>query len=153
MSGIKLAGNTAIVTGGSRGIGRGIALTLAAAGADIAFCHFGDDERAKVTVADIEALGRKCYAAECDVSSPTAIKKFYGDAVSAIGDIDILVNNAGHNITEPFEDISEESFDRMLDVHVKGTFFMTQSAYRDMKRRGKGRDHQHHVSTCLQGCA
>ena len=67
MSGIKLAGNTAIVTGGSRGIGRGIALTLAAAGADIAFCHYGDDERAKATVADIEALGRKSYAAECDV--------------------------------------------------------------------------------------
>ena len=139
MSGIKLAGNTAIVTGGSRGIGRGIALTLAAAGADVAFCHYGDDERAKATMVDIEALGRKSYAAECDVSSPTAIKKFYADAVSAIGDIDILVNNAGHNITEPFEDISEESFDRMLDVHVKGTFFMTQSAYRDMKRRGKGR--------------
>ena len=90
MSGIKLAGNTAIVTGGSRGIGRGIALTLAAAGADIAFCHYGDDERAKATVADIEALGRKSYAAECDVSSPTAIKKFYADAVSAIGEIDIL---------------------------------------------------------------
>ena len=59
MSGIKLAGNTAIVTGGSRGIGRGIALSLAAAGADVAFCHYGDDERAKATVADIEALGAR----------------------------------------------------------------------------------------------
>jgi 3-oxoacyl-[acyl-carrier protein] reductase len=50
-----------------------------------------------------------------------------------------LVNNAGHNITENFEDISEDSFDRMLNVHVKGTFFMAQTAYRDMKARGEGR--------------
>lgn len=56
-----------------------------------------------------------------------------------MGDIDILVNNAGHNITENFEEISEESFDRMLNVHVKGTFFMTQAVYKDMKKRGAGR--------------
>ena len=56
-----------------------------------------------------------------------------------MGDFDILVNNAGHNITENFEDISEESFSRMLDVHVKGTFFMTQTVYRDMKLQGSGR--------------
>ena len=56
-----------------------------------------------------------------------------------MGDIDILVNNAGHNITENFEEISEESFDRMLNVHVKGTFFMTQAVYKDMMKRGAGR--------------
>jgi 3-oxoacyl-[acyl-carrier protein] reductase len=59
--------------------------------------------------------------------------------VKALGDVDILVNNAGHNITEVFEDISEESFERMLNVHVKGTFFMTQAVFRDMKQRGNGR--------------
>lgn len=139
MSGEKLEGKVAIVSGGSRGIGKGIALTLASQGADVAICHYRDDERAKETVAAVEALGRKCFAAECDVSSVSNVKEFYKNAKDALGDIDILVNNAGHNITEAFEDISEESFERMLNVHVKGTFFMTQTVYKDMKQRGSGR--------------
>lgn len=139
MTSNKLAGKVALVSGGSRGIGRGIALALAAEGADIAFCHYRDDDRAAETSAAIEKLGRKAYAAECDVSSVDSIKKFYAAAKAAVGEIDILVNNAGHNITEAFEDISEESFDRMMDVHVKGTFFMAQTVYRDMKKRGEGR--------------
>ena len=108
-------------------------------GANIAFCHFRDDEKAKETVSSIEALGRKCYASECDVSSVSNINNFYSEAVKSLGDVDILVNNAGHNVTEVFEEISEESFERMLNVHVKGTFFMTQAVFRDMKRRGDGR--------------
>lgn len=139
MSSQKLSGKTAIVSGGSRGIGRGIALALANEGADIAFCHFRDDEKAAETAAMIEALGRKAYAADCDVSSVSAIKDFYAGATAALGDIDILVNNAGHNITEAYEDISEESFSRMIDVHVKGTFFMAQTVYKDMIKRGSGR--------------
>jgi len=135
----KLEGKVAIVSGGSRGIGRGIALTLASMGANIAFCHFRDNEKAKETVSSIEALGRKCYASECDVSSVSNINNFYSEAVKSLGDVDILVNNAGHNVTEVFEEISEESFERMLNVHVKGTFFMTQAVFRDMKRRGDGR--------------
>jgi len=135
----KLEGKVAIVSGGSRGIGRGVALTLASMGANIAFCHFRDDEKAKETVSSIEALGRKCYASECDVSSVSNINNFYSEAVKSLGDVDILVNNAGHNVTEVFEEISEESFERMLNVHVKGTFFMTQAVFRDMKRRGDGR--------------
>ena len=134
MSNEKLKGKKAIVTGGSRGIGRGVALTLAAAGADVAFCHHKDNDKAKETSSEIEKLGRKSFAAECDVSSTSSVKEFYANAVSQMGDIDILVNNAGHNITENFEEISEESFDRMLNVHVKGTFFMTQAVYKDMKK-------------------
>lgn len=139
MTSNKLSGKTAIVSGGSRGIGRGIALALAAEGADIAFCHFRDEEKAKETSEDIGALGRKVFAAECDVSSVEAIQEFYSSAKAALGEIDILVNNAGHNITEAFVEISEESFSRMLDVHVKGTFFMAQTVYRDMVKRGSGR--------------
>ena len=139
MSNLRLNGQTAIVSGGSRGIGRGIALALASEGADIAFCHYRDDDKATETVSAIESLGRKCFASECDVSSVAAIKKFYEGAKATLGVCDILVNNAGHNITEAFEDISEESFNRMLNVHVKGTFFMSQTVFPDMKRRGKGR--------------
>ncbi len=135
----KLAGKNAIVTGASRGIGKAIALLLAEHGANVAINHLDDDERAAKTVAEIEALGRKAYQATCDVSSPANVYAFYQDAVSALGDIHILVNNAGHNVTERFEDITESSFDRMHAVHVKGTFFMTQAVYRDMKARGEGR--------------
>lgn len=134
-----LKGKTAIVTGGSRGIGRGIALALASEGADVAFCHYNDGEKAKETAGEIGALGRNSFEAHCDVSSVSEIEGFYAAAKGALGDVDILVNNAGHNITEAFEDISEESFDRMLNVHVKGTFFMGQAVYRDMKARGEGR--------------
>ncbi len=139
MSELKLSGKSAIVTGGSRGIGKGIAMILARNGADVAFNHYRDEERASETANEIKALGRKVYAAECDVSKPASVNAFYRDACERLGDIGILVNNAGHNITENFEDITEESFDRMLDVHVKGTFFMTQAVYRDMKARGEGR--------------
>ncbi len=135
----NLKGISAIVTGGSRGIGKGIALAFAAQGADVAFNHYKDFERAAATVKEIEAMGRRAFAAECDVSQPKAVAAFYADAVKALGDIGVLVNNAGHNITQNFEDITEENFDRMLDVHVKGTFFMTQAVYRDMKKRNAGR--------------
>ncbi len=135
----NLKGISAIVTGGSRGIGKGIALAFAAQGADVAFNHYKDSERAAATVKEIEAMGRRAFAAECDVSQPKAVAAFYADAVKALGDIGVLVNNAGHNITQNFEDITEENFDRMLDVHVKGTFFMTQAVYRDMKKRNAGR--------------
>lgn len=139
MSSGKLAGKRALVTGGSRGIGKGIATLFAEHGADVAFCHYNDEERAAQTVAEIEGMGRRAYAAECDVSKPANVQAFYADAKAQLGQIDILVNNAGHNITEAFEDISEESFDRMWSVHVKGTYFMTQAVYRDMKARGEGR--------------
>jgi 3-oxoacyl-[acyl-carrier protein] reductase len=135
----KLEGRNAIVTGGSRGIGRGIALLLAEHGANIAFNHYRDGEKAAQTLGEIEALGRKAYQAECDVSSVPGVRQFYADAKAALGAIDVLVNNAGHNVTSKFEDITEEDFDRMHGVHVKGTFFMTQAAYPDMLTRGEGR--------------
>ncbi len=139
MSELKLAGKNAIITGGSRGIGRSIAVLLAENGADIAFNHFHDEDKAKETAAEIEALGRRAYHAHCDVSSVDEINSFYAGTTAALGDIGILVNNAGHNVTSNFEDITEADHDRMHSVHVKGTFFMTQAVYRDMKARGEGR--------------
>ncbi|OZM75443.1 hypothetical protein CFP66_46430 [Pseudonocardia sp. MH-G8] len=139
MSDQKLTGKSAIVTGGSRGIGKAIAVLLAAHGADIAFNHFDDEDRAKETGAEIEALGRRVHHAHCDVSSVDAVRSFYTDAVSTLGDIGILVNNAGHNVNQNFTDITEADHDRMFGVHVKGTFFMTQAVFRDMVARGEGR--------------
>ena len=135
----NLAGKNAIVTGGSRGIGRGIAISLASRGANVAFCHYNDDAKAAQTVNELQDYGVSSYTASCDVSAVDEINSFYKASVTELGQIDILVNNAGHNITENFEDISEQSFDRMISVHQKGTFFMTQAVYRDMKKRGEGR--------------
>ena len=139
MSSEKLAGKKAIVSGGSRGIGRGIALTLAAEGADVAFCHYKDDEKASQTVADIEALGRKAFAADCDVSSTSAIKDFYAASVNSIGDIDILVNNAGIATSAPIHEMTDEMWDELISIHLNATFYATTECLKVMYEQGYGR--------------
>ncbi|MBV1798168.1 SDR family NAD(P)-dependent oxidoreductase [Siccirubricoccus sp. G192] len=134
-----LRGQVAYVTGGSRGIGRAIALALAGAGADIAICHLGDPAMAESLVQAVVAQGRRGFQMECDVASPAAIRAFATAAEAALGSCDILVNNAGINIRGPFEEITEADFDRVMDVHVKGMFFMAQVVYPGMVGRGRGR--------------
>ena len=126
-----------LVTGASRGIGRAIALQFAGAGAQVAVHYQSNLKAAQATLAELPGTGHILCAG--DVADPDAAQRLVAEAVSELRGIDILVNNAGHNITESFEDISEESFERMLNVHVKGTFFMTQTVYKDMKPRGSGR--------------
>ena len=135
----KLAGKTALVTGGSRGIGGAIAVAFAEAGADVAFCHLGDGENAVRTAARIAELGRPCHVAECDVSDIPAARDMIAAAEASLGPIDILVNNAGINVNCAFEDITEAEFDQMMNVHFRGTFFITQACYRGMAQRGWGR--------------
>jgi 3-oxoacyl-[acyl-carrier protein] reductase len=134
-----LHGKIAYVTGGSRGIGRAIALCFAEAGADIAICHLGDAEQAANLVQAVRARGRRGFAMEADVASPAATRAFAAAAEAAIGPCDILVNNAGINIRGPFEDVTEADYDRVIDVHVKGMFFMAQAVYPGMVARGAGR--------------
>jgi 3-oxoacyl-[acyl-carrier protein] reductase len=129
-----LSGKRALVTGGSRGIGRATALAFAEAGADIAFCHLDDAEAAEETAARIRALGRTAVHASLDVSDISAARAF----VASLPPIDILFNNAGSNIRRPFEDVTEEDYDRVVDVHLKGMFFMAQAVYRGMLARGSG---------------
>jgi len=133
-----LTGQIALVTGGSRGIGRATALMFAHNGADIAFCHLDDDAAAAEVVRDIESLGRRAFQRQLDVSDIAAGKQFAADAAAALGPIDILFNNAGANIRKPFEEMTEQDFDRVLDVHLKGMFFMAQAVYPAMKARGRG---------------
>ena len=90
MAAKKLAGKNAIVTGGSRGIGRKAVHSLAAQGANVAFCHFNDDAKAAQTVTELEGLGVKSYAASCDVSSLNEIKTFYKAVSNELGQIDIF---------------------------------------------------------------
>lgn len=128
----KLAGKVALVTGGSHGIGGGIVR------ADVAFCHLGGHKVAAAMAVDVEALGRRVYCDEADVSSPEICTAFAAAAKTALGPIDILVNNAGVGILRAFEDVTVENFDRLMYTHMKGTFFMSQAVYRDMVPRGRG---------------
>ncbi len=135
---MKLNRQIALVTGGSRGIGRATALAFAAEGADIAFCHLHDDAKANDTAAEIEALGRRAMHRSVDVSDIAAGRAFAATVEATFGPVDILFNNAGMNIRKPFEAYTEQEFDSILDVHVKGMFFMAQALYPAMVARGRG---------------
>ena len=135
---MTLAGQVALVTGGSRGIGRATALAFAAEGADIAFCHLGDDAKAAETAAEIAALGRRVIQRACDVADIGAGRAFAAWAADTLGPVDILLNNAGSNIRKPFEEMTEADFDFVVDTHLKGMFFMAQNVYPGMVARGRG---------------
>jgi 3-oxoacyl-[acyl-carrier protein] reductase len=135
---MKLHGQVALVTGGSRGIGRATALAFATEGADIAFCHLGDDAQADATAAEIRAFGRRAVQRALDVADTAATRAFAAETAAALGPVDILFNNAGINIRKKFEDYSEADFDRIVAVHVKGMFFMAQAVYPAMAARGRG---------------
>jgi 3-oxoacyl-[acyl-carrier protein] reductase len=135
----QLAGQVAIITGGSRGIGREIALLFAREGADIAFCHLNDAERAAEVAAAIEALGRRAFPASVDVADLPALRGFLDAAQAALGPADVLVNNAGMNLRGPIEEQTEEMFDRMFAVHVRAAFFASKHVWSGMAARGRGR--------------
>ena len=134
----ELEGQVALVTGGSRGIGQATALAFAAAGADIAFCHLRDAERAAATAAAIAAMSRRVFHREVDVANVPAGRAFAAEAAAALGPVDVLFNNAGSNIRKAFEEITEAEFDGILDTHLKGMFFMAQNVYPAMVARGRG---------------
>ena len=134
-----LAGQVAIITGGSRGIGRAIALLFAEHGADIAFCHLRDPSGAAEVLAGIESRGGRAFAADVDVADLAGLREFIGGAEAALGPCDVLVNNAGLNLRGPIETITEEMFDRVMGVHVRASFFAAQAVWAGMAARGRGR--------------
>ncbi len=135
-----LRGRIAWVTGGSRGIGRACAIALAEAGADIAITHLRDEVEARSLVQAVAARGRRAFAAEADAGDVAAIRRFAAAATEALGAApDVLVNNAGLNIRKPFAETTEEDFDRVLAVHLKGMFFTAQAVFPAMAARGSGR--------------
>lgn len=129
-----LTGKRALVTGASRGIGRGIAVRLAAEGALVAV-HYGHDAAAAgETVAQIEAAGHRAFSIACDLNDFGAIGRMF-DALDrdfaargAQPGLDILVNNAAYRVSGPVATVTEEQFDAMFDINVKGLFFVTQRA-------------------------
>jgi 3-oxoacyl-[acyl-carrier protein] reductase len=136
---IDLSGKAALVTGGSRGIGRAIALRLAQQGADIAFSYRGNASAADDTVGDIEALGRKGVAVQADVSDPAAADGLVKTVVETYGKVDILVNNAGITRDDLIMRMSVEAFREVLETNLFGAFYMTKAVTRPMLRAKGGR--------------
>ena len=147
MSGALLEGRTALVTGGSRGIGRAVALALADAGADVvvnyhrpAVPEFGRDntEDAERVVKEVLARGVRSLAVPADVSNKEEVDRMVGAVVDELGGLDILVNNAGICPFHDFIDMPEELWDRVHGVNLKGTFLCSQAAALQMIDQGRG---------------
>ena len=131
--GFRLDGRTAVVTGAGGGLGRGFAIALAAAGADVALLDVAGD--AVETVAgEVAALGRRAWPIVCDVTDSRQVTA----TVEGLDRVDILVNNAGTNRTQPFVEISEENLDLMLALNIKACFLVGQAAVRRMIGAGTG---------------
>jgi NAD(P)-dependent dehydrogenase (short-subunit alcohol dehydrogenase family) len=133
-----LNGQTALVTGAARGLGRATALAMAHAGADIAL-GLRDPSSGADLLVEIEKLGRRVLPLPMDVLDLDAVRWAVEQAADHFGRLDILVNNAGIGPANPAELVTEEDFDLTLDVNVKGLFFASQAAARVMIRQGRGR--------------
>jgi len=132
-----LAGKVAAVTGGDQGIGRAIAERLAQDGADVAICYRKNKKGADEVVATITATKRRAAAFQADVGIVADGQRFIAEAVAALGKIDILINNAGLEKRDDFWDVTEEDFDAVLNVNLKGMFFVTQAAVRHLRQTGR----------------
>jgi NAD(P)-dependent dehydrogenase (short-subunit alcohol dehydrogenase family) len=133
----SLEGKVALVTGGSRGIGEATAITLARAGADVAVTSrkLPDLER---VAGQVRSLGRRALAAEAHVGRIDQLEPLVDRVVGELGRIDILVNNAGTNFFSPAIDMDEKAWDSVLNLDLKGLFFLSQAAARRMRDQGGG---------------
>jgi 3-oxoacyl-[acyl-carrier protein] reductase len=124
----------AIVTGGSRGIGRGIVLALAGAGYDVVVNYASNADAAREVGKQVEAAGQRAHLVQADISSAADRERLVDETVGAFGRIDLLVNNAGvaPNVRADLLDAGEESFDRLININLKGPYFLTQLVARRM---------------------
>ncbi len=133
----KLAGKVALVTGGSRGIGAGIARRLAEEGASVAITYTKGADAAASVVKSIEKEGGKALAVQADAADAAAVKSAVEKTVSSFGRLDILVNNAGTAIPKPFEEATLEELDLVININIRGVFVATQAALKHLKEGGR----------------
>lgn len=134
-----LTGKTAVVTGGSRGIGRAICIELAKQGANIVVNFSGSEAKAAEVVKEIEALGPKAVAIQANVADSTAVESLMKQALEAFGTIDILVNNAGITRDNLLMRMKEQEWDDVIDTNLKGVFLCTKAVTRQMMKQRAGR--------------
>ncbi|WP_042403401.1 SDR family NAD(P)-dependent oxidoreductase [Streptacidiphilus carbonis] len=133
---VDLNGRVALVTGGGKGIGRGISSALAAAGAAVAVNYATDRPAAEGAVADIIGSGGRAVAVAGDVGSPDDVERLFEQANAALGPVDTLVNNAGIFSFQPFEDVTPSDFDRIYRTNVAGVFFTCQTFVKQLPAAG-----------------
>jgi glucose 1-dehydrogenase len=135
-----LEGQPALVTGANSGIGRAVALGLAASGADVVVNYIVDPQAAEDVAHRIEALGRKAITVKADVSSEEDVRSMFARAVEHFGTLHIVVNNAGMQRDAPFHDMSLDQWNKVIGVNLTGQFLCGREAIREFKRRGVVKD-------------
>lgn len=135
---ISLKGRTAIVTGGRRQLGAAQAIRLAQCGADICIADLAMDDDMSATIEQIEATGQKAIGVVCDISSRDAVKAMVDECVRELGGVDILINNAGISSRESLMEVTDEEWDAVFSINLKGMVLCTQYAARQMIAQGRG---------------
>ncbi|HEV2326522.1 MAG TPA: SDR family NAD(P)-dependent oxidoreductase [Terracidiphilus sp.] len=131
-----LAGKVALVTGGARRIGRGIALAFADAGADVAITYLNSETEASATVAEIAALGRRALDLKCDVRAEESVCAMIAEAVGQFGRLDLLVNNAAVFDSAALEELTVERWDAVFETNVRGPFLVAREALPHLRATG-----------------
>jgi 3-oxoacyl-[acyl-carrier protein] reductase len=134
---MELDKKVALVTGASRGIGRAIAVRLGETGASVVVNYSGSQDAARETVAAVEKAGGRAIAVQADVAKLADVKRLWDESLQKFGRLDILVNNAGVMFNKLLADVTEEEFDRIFAVNVKGTFFACQQAAKRLADGGR----------------
>lgn len=134
----SLEGKLILVTGAGTGIGRGVALELARQGADVAISYRSSAKGASDAVEEIRGLGRRSTALQADLGEISECRRVVDQAAEFLGGLDGLFNNAGITLTVDFQDVTEEMFNRVYNVNIRGQFFTCQQAVPHMIERGKG---------------
>lgn len=135
---MRLLNKTALVTGGSRSIGRAIAIGFAREGADVAVNYATQEAAAREVAREIQALGRRALVVQADVADARQVEAMIRQTIQAFGRIDILVNNSGITMRTPFLELTEEIWDRVIDVDLKGTFLVSHGVAKHMIAQGGG---------------
>lgn len=134
-----LGGKVAVVTGGSRGIGKAVCMAFAKSGAGVAFLYAGNTEKAEETLGELKSSGANARGYRCSVADGAAVKKTFAQIIKDFGKIDILVNNAGITRDKLAILMSEDDFMAVIDVNLKGAFHCIKSALPAMLKRGGGK--------------
>jgi 3-oxoacyl-[acyl-carrier protein] reductase len=139
MGKMRLEGKKGVVTGGGRGVGRAVSLAFGREGADLVINYARNEEAAKEVVSELEGMGRDALALKADVASKEDADRLIGTCVDRFGRIDILVNNAGISNPAMLHKMTEQQWDEVVDIHLKGAFLCTQAASRHFMEQNYGK--------------
>ena len=137
ITGSRLQGRKALVTGSSKGIGRGIAIRLAQEGADVVINYHSDPRGAEEALAEVHALGRRGAVIRANLGSVSEVRDLVAQSAAALGGLDVLVNNAGIEKHAAFWDVTESDFDAVVGVNLKGVFFAAQAFVQQCMAAGR----------------